>query len=160
MRKIAVMILLVLSTTFIFASSAELVEKINKRVENLKQELNGELGKNGISYQVAGSFTVEENSIKIEAYVVPNAGEQLLNKFSITELRERRNLENLIKRESNFPKSESPVSSRGVMETLAFLITAAMFVFMFKSVYSRRREKKIKNSIVAETEKTEDKKAA
>lgn len=160
MRKIVVMILMVLSTTFMFASSAELIEKVNKRVEGLKQELNSELEKNGISYQTAGSFTVEENSIKLEVYAIPNAGEKLITGYSITELRDRNNLENLIKRETTLPKSESPLNSKGVMEALAILISAVMLGYISKTVYNRKREKNKKESANVKIENKEDKKAA
>ncbi len=160
MKKIVVMILMVLSTTFIFASSADLIEKINIKVENLKQELNGELGKNGMNYQIAGSFSVDGESIKIEAYAVPNIGESLVSRLSITEIRDRNNLENLIKRESAIPKSETPSNTRGILETLAMLTAVTMLGFIFNKMYTRRKEKEIVESAKAESENREDKKAA
>lgn len=45
MRKALLFLVMILSISFIFASSADSVEKINNKVDNLKKELQGELKK-------------------------------------------------------------------------------------------------------------------
>lgn len=158
MRKALLFLVMILSISFIFASSADSIEKINKKVENLQKELQGELKKNGMTYEVAGSFSVESENIKIEAYAVPRAGEKLIGKLNIIEIRERNNLEDVIKRESSLPKSSVSSGSEGLMKTIELISVAVLLGMLLKRVYNRRKEKE--EAAKKEIENSEEKNAA
>ncbi len=158
MRKALLFLVMILSISFIFASSADSVEKINNKVDNLKKELQGELKKNGMNYEIAGSFSVDAENIKIEAYVVPNAGEKLIGKLNIIEIRDRNNLENVIRRESSLPKSSVPISSRSLMETIALIGVAVLLGALLNRIYKKRKEKEAASK--KEIENSEEKNAA
>lgn len=158
MRKALLFLVMILSISFIFASSADSVEKINNKVDNLKKELQGELKKNGMNYEIAGSFSVDAENIKIEAYVVPNAGEKLIGKLNIIEIRDRNNLENVIRRESSLPKSSVPISSRSLMETIALIVVAVLLGVLLNRIYKKRKEKEAASK--KEIENAEEKNAA
>ena len=158
MRKNVIMVLMILLTTFIFGNSMEIVEKINSKMENLKGELGKKLEENGINYQIAGSFSVEESRVKIEAYAIPNAGENLVTPLKISEIRDRNNLDTLIKRESSLPESPVKTKFRGAAE-----LTALVLAMLMAGVLLYRKSDKIKineNKEEKKAEKEEEKKAA
>ena len=154
MRKILIFLLSVVFVNFSFASSADLIEKANNRISDLKTELSQKIGERGAAYQIAGGFSVNSDTIELNAYIVPKAGESMVNRFEIKEVRSRADFNQLVKRTANIPKSPFLSKTKQHAINIALVIGAAMFAIMVHP--SSRRTKKAKKTKRVENSKIEE----
>lgn len=154
MRKILIFLLTVVIVNLSFASSADLLEKVNGRMAELKSELAQKIGESGNSYQVAGGFSVNMDTIEVNAYIVGQSGEKMINRFEIKEVRSRADFNQLISRTSNIPESPFLNKTKQHAVNLALIIGAVMFAMIIHP--SSRKNKKVKNNKKTENKKIEE----
>lgn len=141
MKKSLIFLLMVVLNSFIFASSADLISKVNVRIGELESELTKNLKENGISYQVAGGFTVNGESIEVSAYAVPKTGETLVKKFEIKELRGREDFSKLISRSSQLPKTSFVDKAKQYGSHMALILGALVLAMLAHPSIRRNRRK-------------------
>ena len=154
MKKILIFLLTVVIANLSFASSVDLIEKANSRIDDLKSELAQKIGDSGNGYQIAGGFSVNGDNIELKAYIVGQTGEKIINRFEIKEVRNRADFNQLISRTSNIPDASFFSKTKQHAVNLALLIGVVMFAMMMH--LSSRKKKTVKNNKKAEKNKYEE----